>query len=99
LSASPGEDDLSDDGLEIGEHAILEDDPLHENDALNGRFVQQLAYILKNAKQCQLLVQAQIKIPTADLRFSLPLLSLQPRPEQLPLSLSNAKWNKTLRHP
>jgi hypothetical protein len=98
LSASPREDDLSDDGLEIGEQALLEDDPLHDNGALNGGFVQSFAYILSNSKQRQLLIQAQTEIPTADLRFPLPLFSLQPRPEQLPLSLSNAKRNETLRY-
>ena len=40
LSAS-GEDELSDDGFEIANEELLADDPLHENGAVNGRFVDQ----------------------------------------------------------
>jgi hypothetical protein len=47
LSAS-GEDELSDDGLEIPEEELLADDPLHENGAFNGRFVEQFAVYVPN---------------------------------------------------
>lgn len=40
LSASPGQDDGSDDGLDIGEEELLADDPLHGDGALNGRLVR-----------------------------------------------------------
>lgn len=40
MSASPGQDDGSDDGLDIGEEELLADDPLHGDGALNGRLVR-----------------------------------------------------------
>ncbi len=42
LSAS-GEDDPSDDGLEAADEELLADDPLHENGAVDGRFVRRLS--------------------------------------------------------
>ena len=38
LSASPGEDDFSDDGLEIQDAELLADDPLHEGGAPDGGY-------------------------------------------------------------
>lgn len=38
LSASPREDDFSDDGLEIQDAELLADDPLHENEGVNGGY-------------------------------------------------------------
>jgi hypothetical protein len=39
LTPSPGEDDFSDDGLDIGNEELLADDPLHGDGHLNERYI------------------------------------------------------------
>ena len=50
LSASPPGDDLSDDGLEIRDEELFEEDPLHESGGSNGKYVYTIREYMNIAK-------------------------------------------------